>query len=183
VLAVRPSSRSSRGELVALAKAQPGKLPYGHAGVGTVAASGADVQIHGMSISQSVPYRGTTAVDARPARQPHRDVVRQHRERAAAGKEKKNCARWPSLDPKRSMLAPDLPTMAESGSPASRPCRVRLLAPELVHKGVIDRLHGETVKALAMPECARSSTLGLERSAIRRRRLRRHQKETPNGQN
>ena len=50
-------------ELVALAKAQPGKLSYGHAGVGTSQHLGAELfkYLAHLDIA-SVPYRGTTAL-------------------------------------------------------------------------------------------------------------------------
>jgi tripartite-type tricarboxylate transporter receptor subunit TctC len=54
---------------------------------------------------------------------------------------------------KRSALAPDLPTMAESGFPGFEAVPwFGLLAPAGTAKDVVDKLHGETVKALALPE-------------------------------
>src|ERR1700744_1506267 len=50
-------------ELVALAKAQPGKLSYGHAGVGTSQHLGAELFKHMAHLDIApVPYRGTTAL-------------------------------------------------------------------------------------------------------------------------
>ena len=57
---------------------------------------------------------------------------------------------------KRSSLAPDLPTMAESGFPGFEAVPwFGLLAPAGTPKDVLDKLHDETVKALAMPEVRR----------------------------
>ncbi len=65
---------------------------------------------------------------------------------------------------KRSALAPDLPTMAESGFPGFEAVPwFGLLAPIGTPKDVLDKLHGETVKALAMPEVRKKfDELGLE---------------------
>ena len=65
---------------------------------------------------------------------------------------------------KRSALAPDLPTMAESGFPGFEAVPwFGLLAPSGTPKDVLDKLHGETVKALAMPEIRKKfDELGLE---------------------
>jgi tripartite-type tricarboxylate transporter receptor subunit TctC len=65
---------------------------------------------------------------------------------------------------KRSALAPDLPTMAESGFPGFEAVPwFGLLAPAGTPEDVLDKLHIGTVKALAMPEVRRKfDELGLE---------------------
>ena len=65
---------------------------------------------------------------------------------------------------KRSPLAPDLPTMAESGFPGFEAVPwFGLLAPAGTPKDIVDKLHGETVKALAIPEVRKKfDELGLE---------------------
>ena len=66
---------------------------------------------------------------------------------------------------KRSVLAPDLPTMAESGFPGFEAVVpwFGLLAPTGTPKDVLDKLHGETVKAVAMSEVRKKfDELGLE---------------------
>jgi tripartite-type tricarboxylate transporter receptor subunit TctC len=65
---------------------------------------------------------------------------------------------------KRSALAPDLPTMAESGFPGFEAVPwFGLLAPAGTPKDVLDKLHGQTVNALAMPEVRKKfDELGLE---------------------
>src|SRR5690349_22064974 len=65
---------------------------------------------------------------------------------------------------KRSALAPDLPTMAESGFPGFEAVPwFGLVAPAGTPKDVLDKLHGETVKSLATPEVRRKfDELGLE---------------------
>jgi tripartite-type tricarboxylate transporter receptor subunit TctC len=65
---------------------------------------------------------------------------------------------------KRSPLAPDLPTMAESGFPGFEAVPwFGLVAPVGTPKDVLEKLHTETVKTLAMPEVRKKfEELGLE---------------------
>jgi tripartite-type tricarboxylate transporter receptor subunit TctC len=65
---------------------------------------------------------------------------------------------------KRSALAPDLPTMAESGYPGFEAVPwFGLLAPHGTPQDVIDKVHDETVKVMAMPAVRKKfDELGLE---------------------
>jgi tripartite-type tricarboxylate transporter receptor subunit TctC len=65
---------------------------------------------------------------------------------------------------KRSPLAPDLPTMAESGFPGFQAVPwFGLLAPAGTPKDALDKLHGQTVKVLAMADVRKKfDELGLE---------------------
>jgi len=118
LLVVHPAVRAKTlPELAALARAEPGKLTYGHAGVGTSQHLGAELFKYMAHVDiQPVAYRGTTAVlpdllagrltmsfanisNALP-------LVREGRLRAFAVTSRI-----------RSAAAPELPTMAESGYP------------------------------------------------------------------
>ena len=158
------SPLKSVAELVAFARAQPGKLSYGHAGVGTSQHLGAELFKYMAHLDIApVPYRGSTAMmpDLLAGRinMSFANIVnvlplaREGKLRALA---------ITSL--KRSALAPDLPTMAESGFPGFEAVPwFGLLAPTGTPKDVLDKLHGETVKALAMPEVRKKfDDLGLE---------------------
>jgi tripartite-type tricarboxylate transporter receptor subunit TctC len=151
-------------ELVALAKANPGKLSYGHAGVGTSQHLAAELFKYMAHIDIApVPYRGTTAL--MPDLLANRitmsfanisnvmPLARERKLRALA-----------ITSIKRSTLAPDLPTMAEAGYPGFEAVPwFGLLAPTGTPKNVLDKLYGETVKALAMPDVRRKfDELGLE---------------------
>ena len=165
VLAVPPEVPAKTvAELVALAKAQPGKLSYGHAGVGTSQHLGAELFKYMAHLDiASVPYRGTTALmpDLLAGRitMSFANVVnvvplaREGKLRALA-----------ITSIKRSALAPDLATMAESGFPGFEAVPwFGLLAPAGTPKEILDKLHGETVKTLAMPEVRKKfDELGLE---------------------
>jgi tripartite-type tricarboxylate transporter receptor subunit TctC len=165
VLAVPPELPvKTVAELVALAKAQPGKLSYGHAGVGTSQHLAAELFKYMAHVDIApVPYRGTTALipDLLAGRitMSFANIVnvvplaREGKLRALA-----------ITSIKRSALAPDLPTMAESGFPGFEAVPwFGLLAPAGTPKDVLDKLYGETVKALAMPEVRKKfDELGLE---------------------
>jgi tripartite-type tricarboxylate transporter receptor subunit TctC len=165
VLAVPSESPvKSVDELVALAKAEPGKLTYGHAGVGTSQHLAAELFKYMAHVDiKPVPYRGTTAL--MPDLLANRiglsfanivnvlPLAREGKLRALA-----------ITSVKRSALAPDLPTMAEAGFPGFEAVPwFGLIAPAGTPKDVLDKLHGETVKTLAMPEVRRKfDELGLE---------------------
>ena len=154
----------SVAELVALAKAQPGKLSYAHAGVGTSQQLAAELFKYMAHVDiKGVPYRGTTAF--LPDLLANRitmsfanitnamTLVREGKLRALA-----------ITSIKRSALAPDLPTMAESGFPGFEAVPwFGLLAPAGTPQEVIDKIHDETVKVMALPEVRKKfDELGLE---------------------
>jgi tripartite-type tricarboxylate transporter receptor subunit TctC len=154
----------SVAELVALAKAQPGKLSYAHAGVGTSQHLGAELFKYMAQLDiAAVPYRGSTALmpDLLAGRvdMSFANIVnvlplaREGKLRALA-----------ITSRKRSRLAPELPTMAESGFPGFEAVPwFGLLAPSGTPQDVVDKLHDETVKALALPEIRKKfDELGLE---------------------
>jgi tripartite-type tricarboxylate transporter receptor subunit TctC len=154
----------SVADLVALAKAQPGKLSYAHAGVGTSQHLAAELFKYMAHVDiKGVPYRGTTAfmpdllanritmsfaniTNAMP-------LVREGKLRALA-----------ISSIKRSALAPDLPTMAESGYPGFEAVPwFGLLAPSGTPQEAIDKIHDETVKVMALPEVRKKfEELGIE---------------------
>ncbi len=154
----------SVADIVALAKAQPGKLTYAHAGVGTSQHLAAELFKY-MAHLDIVPvaYRGTTALlpDLLAGRitMSFANIVnvmplaREGKLRALA-----------VTSAKRSALAPDLPTMAELGFPGFEAVPwFGLLAPAGTPKDVIDKIYSETAKALATPDVRkRFDELGLE---------------------
>jgi tripartite-type tricarboxylate transporter receptor subunit TctC len=151
-------------ELVALARAQPGKLTYGHAGVGTSQHLAAELFRYMARVDiQPVAYRGTTAVlpdllagrltmsfanilNALP-------LAREGRLRAFAVTSRK-----------RSEAAPEMPTMAELGYPGFDAVPwFGLMAPAGTSPAVIDKVHRETSRALALPDVRkRFAELGVD---------------------
>ena len=154
ILTVHPNvPANTLPELVALAKAQPGKLTYGHAGIGTSQHLAGELFKYMAHVEiQPVAYRGSTAVvpDLLAGRVTMffgnvvnvMPLIRDGKLRAFA---------VTSL--KRSVVAPDLPTLAESGFPGFEAVPwFGLMAPSGTPPEVIDKIYRETVKDLAMPE-------------------------------
>jgi tripartite-type tricarboxylate transporter receptor subunit TctC len=151
-------------ELIALARAQPGKLTYGHAGIGTSQHLGGELLKYMAHVDiQPVAYRGTTAVlpdllagrltmsfaniaNALP-------LVREGKLRVFAVSARE-----------RSAAAPDIPTMAESGYPGFDAVPwFGLVAPAGTPPAIVDKVYRETVRVLARPEVRTSlGTLGLD---------------------
>ena len=147
----------SLAELVALAKAKPGQLTYGHTGVGTSQHLAGELfkSMAHLDI-RPIAYRGTTAVlpDLLAGRitMSFSNIVNV----APLVKEGKLRA-FAVSSRKRSALVPDLPTMAESGFPGYEAVPwFGLMAPAGTPQPVIDLLYKETVKILAIPEVRRA---------------------------
>ena len=151
-------------ELVALAKAWPGKLTYGTGGSGTPQHMAGELlnTVAGIRIVH-IPYKG-----APPALL---DLV--------GGRLSVVFSTSPSVLPlarsgkmlplavtslQRVGAAPDVPTMAESGFPGFEATSwFALLAPAGTAPTIVRKIHGETVKALAQPDIrAKFTDLGLD---------------------
>jgi len=144
---------ASLKELIALAKAQPGKLRYAHPGVGTGIHLGGELFriMVGVDII-SVPYKGggpamisVVSNEAQisfatpPSSLPH----------VKAGKVKALAV----TTSKRAAAMPDLPTFAEAGVPGYHVDGwVGLFAPGRTPPRVIERLYAEVMKVLRMQE-------------------------------
>jgi len=165
LLAIHPDvPAKSIPELVALAKAQPGKLTYGHAGVGTSQHLAAELFRSMAHVDiQPVAYRGTTAVlpDLLAGRLTMSfanilntlPLAREGRLRAFAVTSRK-----------RSEAAPEMPTMAELGYPGFEAVPwFGLIAPAGTPPAIIDKVYRETFRALALPDVRkRFAELGVD---------------------
>jgi tripartite-type tricarboxylate transporter receptor subunit TctC len=150
-LVVHPSTPAKTvQELVAHAKANPGKVNYGSAGVGTVShvsgeyfASAADVKL------VHIPYKGTGPALA--------DLIGGHIPMAFApipathGPVSQGLLRGLAVtSAKRSTLVPDLPTIQESGiKDFEASLYYGIVAPAGTPRPIIDRLNEALRKALA----------------------------------
>ena len=140
-------------ELVALAKSQPGKLTYGHAGIGTSQHLAGELFKYMAKVDVTpVAYRGSTAVvpDLLGGRLTMffgnvvnvMPLIREGKLRAFA-----------VTSIKRSAVAPDIPTFAESGFPGFEAVPwLGLMAPAGTPADIIDKIHKETVTDLALPD-------------------------------
>src|SRR3984957_356829 len=165
ILVVHPSVPvSSIPELVALAKAEPGKLTYAHTGIGTSQhLAGELFKYMTHTDIRPVAYRGTTAVlpDLLAGRLSMSfsnisNVLPLVREGKLKG--------FAVSSVKRSGAAPDLPTMIEMGYPGFDAVPwFGLMAPAGTPKAVTDKIYAETMKVLAQPEVRKQlADLGID---------------------
>ena len=169
VLLVHPSLPVANvRELIALLKANPDKYAYGSAGIGTSQHISGELfkTMAGVQM-QHVPYRGSgqmipellggtllIAVDNIATALPH---VRTGKLRALA-----------VTTSQRSGVAPEVPTLAESGLPGFELSSWQaVFAPAGTPKAIVERLHTEIAKILKQPEIAKKLTeLGLDLSGM-----------------
>jgi tripartite-type tricarboxylate transporter receptor subunit TctC len=164
ILAVHPSvPATSIKELIAYAKANPGKLRYGSGGAGSPPHLSAEIfkSMTGIDVLH-VPYKGITPamtdtvanqvqmiISVVPAILP---TVKAGRLRALG-----------VTSAKRTALAPDVPTIAETVPGYEFIGWYGLAAPAKTPAAVLDKINAELVKALSTPEFReRFSALGAE---------------------
>jgi tripartite-type tricarboxylate transporter receptor subunit TctC len=152
----------SYGELIALAKAQPGKLSYASPGVGTPQHIASEMlkRQAGVDIVH-VPYRGANFTDVIGGRVTMTmqnvgailPVVRQNQLRAVA---------VTSL--KRSSVLPELPTIAESGLPGFEAISwFGLMAPAGTPRAIVDKVYKQAAQIVTAPEMKdKLAQLGLD---------------------
>jgi tripartite-type tricarboxylate transporter receptor subunit TctC len=151
-------------ELVEYARANPGKLSYASAGVGTTQHLAGELFKAMAKIDiQHVPYRGAGQVipDLLGGRitmyfgaiAPLIPLVREGKLRALA-----------VTSAKRFGASPDLPTMIEEGYPGFESIlSIGLMAPKGTAPAIVGKIHQDTVKALAPPDVRkRLSDIGME---------------------
>jgi tripartite-type tricarboxylate transporter receptor subunit TctC len=164
-LVVHPGVEArSVAELVALAKARPGQLNCGSAGIGTVPHIACETLNKSAGINiVHVPYRdvnsammGTVAGTV----QMFVGVSTTAKAQIAAGTVRGLAV----TTAQRSTLMPELPTMVESGfADFVMPGWGGFLAPARTPKGIVQKLNAEMQRAVAKPEVqARLLTVGME---------------------
>jgi tripartite-type tricarboxylate transporter receptor subunit TctC len=164
-LVVHPSVPAKTfGELIALAKAQPGKLNCASAGIGTAPhiACEAFNKIPGVNVVH-IPYRNVNEAMS--------GVVGNHVQMFVAvslvAKQQMQSGGVRALattGTKRSMLMPELPTLAESGYPnLVLGSWNGFLAPARTPMPILDKINGEVLRGIALPGVKeRLITLGQE---------------------
>jgi tripartite-type tricarboxylate transporter receptor subunit TctC len=163
-LVVNPSvPAKSLQEFIAYAKANPGKLSYGSAGVGSASHLAAELLKSKAGIEMvHVPNKGMNPalidlmggqVQVLFASVPGLTSGKTDRARPIA-----------MAEMKRSGLMPNLPTMNESGLPGFAVGNwAGLLGPAGLDAGIVNKLHDEVVAILATPEMKeRIKTLGFD---------------------
>ena len=140
-------------ELVALAKAKPGQLTYGHTGTGSSQHLANELFKYMTKTNiQPVAYRGSTAVlpDLLAGRinMAFLNVVN-----AAPLMREGKLRAFAVSSRKRSVAAPDLPTMIEKGYPDFEAVPwFGFLAPTGTPQAILDKVYKDTVAVLAMPD-------------------------------
>ena len=168
IIAVNPSVNArTLGELIALAKAGPGKIAFGSAGNGSTPHLAGELfkSIAGVDL-QHVPYKGTgqslqdtlggqvqVSFDTMPSVLPH---IKSGKLRALA-----------IAGPKRVPALPDVPTVAEAGAPGAEGMTwYGMFGPAGLPPEIVRKLHAEVVKIVALPDVkARLDALGSDETA------------------
>lgn len=151
-------------DLIAQAKAKPGGLNYGSAGVGSASHFGAERLITSAGIEvQHIPFRGGEYFTELIAGRVDFTIgplatligfIRDHKVVALAVSANQ-----------RSLLLPEVPTLIEAGlsSDSIYPFYSPLFVPAKTPRTVVDKLHDEVTKALAVPAVHdRLLTIGME---------------------
>jgi tripartite-type tricarboxylate transporter receptor subunit TctC len=165
VLVVNPAvPANSVTELIALAKAKPGQLSFASGGAGAGAHLSGELfrSLAGVDVTH-VPYKGNAPalVDLLGGQVTMMfDTVNTAMPHVKTGKLKLLA----TTTARRSSMAPDVPTMIESGLPGFEVSAwYAVLAPAKTPREVIARLNAEINKALADPEMkARFAAQGVE---------------------
>jgi len=165
MLVVHPSlGVGSVGELVALLKANPDKYSFGSAGNGTSQhISGELFKIMTGVSMQHIPYKGSGPMIpdllAGTIAMSFENITTAYPP-AKAGRLKALAV----TSAKRSFVAPEVPTLAESGLPGYDISSWQAMyAPAGLPRDIVARLRAETVKILRMPENQRKlADLGLD---------------------
>ena len=145
--------RRHAAELVALAKAEPGKLSYGHAGVGTSQHLGAELFKYRAHVDiAAVAYRGSTElVPDLIANRINMSFANIVNVMPLAREGKLRALAITSI--KRSPLAPDLPTMEEAGfADFAMEGWYGIFAPARTPRPIVDKLSADINKALKEPD-------------------------------
>ena len=168
-IAIHPSlPLNNLAELIAHAKSNPGKLSYGHAGVGTIQHLTGELfkSATGIDIVQ-IPYRGTgPAISDLVAGQVPVGIVGvtgQVLELHQTGKMRVLAV----TSPQRLVAAPGIPTAAEQGQPRLTVTgTIGLLGPAGTPSGIIKQISAATRTALAEPAYQKMLTAtGMEPAA------------------
>ena len=152
----------SLADLVAYAKANPGKLSYGSPGVGTPQHVAGEMlcTLAGIKM-EHIPYRGANLTDVMSG------VVPVGVQNAGASLPFVNDGRVRGLaitSLKRSSAAPNLPTVAEQGFPGFEALSwFGLMAPKGTPQPILDKVREAAMKALSDPDLKpKFAALGLE---------------------
>ena len=165
VLLVHPSvPAASVKELVAWVKASPGQLSYAHAGLGTPGYLAGEMlkQAFGLDLVAVSFNGGGPAITSTIGG--HTPILYTSISTAAGHIRQGTVRALAATGARRSPALPDVPTLAEAGAPGQESDIILgVLVPAETPQDVIDRLHREIVRIVALPDVReRLSALGFE---------------------
>jgi tripartite-type tricarboxylate transporter receptor subunit TctC len=149
-------------ELIALAKAQPGKLSYASPGVGTPQHIAAELLKHQTGVDiVHVPYRGAVFTDVIGGRV---TMTMQNVGTILPVVQQKQLHALVITSLKRSTVMPELPTAAESGLPGFEAISwFGLMAPAGTPAAIVDKVYKQAAQIVAAPEMKEKlAQLGLD---------------------
>jgi tripartite-type tricarboxylate transporter receptor subunit TctC len=163
LVAVHPKTKiKTLKELVAFAHANPGKLNFGSAGIGTTGHLGQELLVHvGKMKVTHVPYRGAApAVKDLIAGQI--DGVMDNPPTVLAHIQAGTITALAVAGKQRVAVLPEVPTAAEAGLPGWEASSwFGLVAPAGTPSAIIKRLHAEVAKAMKSPLMQKLSARGM----------------------
>jgi tripartite-type tricarboxylate transporter receptor subunit TctC len=155
---------NSLQQLVAYAKAHPGKLNYGSSGIGSIHHLATEALKAGFGIDiVHVPYKGTG--QSVPALLGGQVALLYSALPSIAGHLKDGKVKILAISSaKRSAQTPEVPTVAESGIPGyDYVAEIGMLAPAGTPREIIQRLAGEIAKVVKQPDVVQRFTqLGID---------------------
>ena len=155
---------NSLQQLVAYAKAHPGKLNYGSSGIGSIHHLATEALKAGFGIDiVHVPYKGTG--QSVPALLGGQVALLNSALPSIAGHLKDGKVKILAISSaKRSAQTPEVPTVAESGIPGyDYVAEIGMLAPAGTPREIIQRLAGEIAKVVKQPDVVQRFTqLGID---------------------
>jgi tripartite-type tricarboxylate transporter receptor subunit TctC len=165
ILLVNPAVPATNvKELAAWAKASPGKYSYAHAGLGTPGYLAGEMlkQAFGLDLVAVSFNGGGPAITSTIGG--HTPIVFTSIASAAAQVTSGTLRALAVTSARRSPALPDVPTLAESGAPGQESDIILgVLVPAGTSPEIIDRLHRENVRIVAMPDVReRLAALGFE---------------------
>ncbi|MEA2945087.1 MAG: hypothetical protein QOI40_417 [Alphaproteobacteria bacterium] len=165
ILLVNPAVPATNvKELAAWAKASPGKYSYAHAGLGTPGYLAGEMlkQAFGLDLVAVSFNGGGPAITSTIGG--HTPIVFTSIASAAAQVTSGTLRALAVTSARRSPALPDVPTLAESGAPGQESDIILgVLVPAGTSPEIIDRLHREIVRIVAMPDVReRLAALGFE---------------------
>ena len=165
ILLVHPSVPASNiKELMAWAKASPGKHSYAHAGLGTPGYLAGEMlkQAFGLDLVAVSFNGGGPAITSTIGG--HTPIVFTSIASAVSHVKSGTVRALAVTSPRRSPALPDVPTMAEAGAPDQESELILgVLVPAATPRAIVDRLHQEIVRIVALPDVReRLTALGFE---------------------